>query len=426
MSASTAGKFLKDTFDSASGEKSIFEHLQAVAKGEDIPSTALGLAGLGADAISTFQAAATPIIAGGLRSIAAMSWMCGAPGTSPGDGTRFTNGADKFGSMLSPLDEASPTDSWQGVGSDAYAQQNEKQEKRAKAMTNLDNQVASIVSTQAVQVSETKTVLDVSATVLSYMIPVALAANTIPVPPAGQAAQRAVEIGAVLGSVPRCVFSMTALANRASENAQQLEEKANEYTEIADDAKPLGEKKAKPKKPTGGTDNPNIPGGGFFPHGSDDETYDGPPIIGLPQSGNYDDGYIEDRRPTGDYMTAEMYEDVGDHAPVVINGGSGGSDSSGQGMPPIGIVPEQPSSTTSKRRASGPAYYDTSGNTAPKPPQWPNDMPQDWPNWPGNQDDGTVIFHEGAGSENTGERPPIYYDTAAAPETARKNETGQS
>nr|MDT0524336.1 EspA/EspE family type VII secretion system effector [Streptomyces sp. DSM 41633] len=151
----------------------------------------------------------TPIIANGLLGINAMQATLGVG--DPNDGSDFKTGAEAFQKIQSGLKGTAPTDNWVGEGSEAYAKQNEKQQERAGKLAQVDGEVQKVINEQAAQVTEARHVLDISATVLTAAIPAAIIASFTQPPPVGQALKTGIEIGAVAGSVPRCVLTMDML-----------------------------------------------------------------------------------------------------------------------------------------------------------------------------------------------------------------------
>lgn len=176
----------------------------------------------------------TPIIANGLLGINTMQATLGVG--DPNDGGDFKKGAEAFQKIQSGLEGTAPTDNWVGEGSDSYAQQNKKQQERAGKLAQVDGEVQKIIGEQAAQVSEARNVLDISATVLTAAIPAAIIASFTQPPPVGQALKTAVEIGAVAGSVPRCVLTMDMLGVHTLRNASQVQNAISKYNALAADA----------------------------------------------------------------------------------------------------------------------------------------------------------------------------------------------
>ncbi|MEN4398657.1 EspA/EspE family type VII secretion system effector [Mycolicibacterium senegalense] len=176
----------------------------------------------------------TPIIANGLLGINTMQATLGVG--DPNDGSDFTTGAEALRKIQSGLEGTAPTDNWVGEASESYAQQNQKQHERAGKLAQVDGEVQKVINEQAAQVTEARNVLDISATVLTAAIPAAIIASFTLPPPVGQALKTAIEIGAVAGSVPRCVLTMDMLGVHTLRNASQIENAISKYNALAAEA----------------------------------------------------------------------------------------------------------------------------------------------------------------------------------------------
>lgn len=104
--------------------------------------------------------------------------MCGVGDPETGD--RFAKGAHHFTAIADTLKWSTPTEQWHGRGSDAYAAENEQQQERAAKMSKIDAEVKGIVANEAKQISNTRTALEIVATSLTFMIPIAIAIGKIP------------------------------------------------------------------------------------------------------------------------------------------------------------------------------------------------------------------------------------------------------
>ncbi|WP_193044636.1 EspA/EspE family type VII secretion system effector [Mycolicibacterium baixiangningiae] len=209
--------------------KGLIEHLVGAAEGDE-----QAIAGLGADALGIVQmfpkAPQTPIISAGLMTINVMQMACGI-GT-PDNGDRYWEGSRKSHAVMKTLDQASPTDEWEGLGSDAYETANSSQRDRARQMKEADWAVRNIVAKQSVRVISLKNFLDLEATVLSGFIIPALVALRLP-PPFGPILFVSIQTGGVLGTVPPCEIEMLMMARDAVNHARSLEEVARTYDAIA-------------------------------------------------------------------------------------------------------------------------------------------------------------------------------------------------
>lgn len=191
----------------------------------------------------------TPIIGAALLAINGMQLMCGVGDPETGD--RFAKGANGFSEISDTLKQATPTDQWYGTGSDAYTADNEQQQQRAAAMSKIDAEVKGIVANEAEQIKNTRTVLDITATSLTYMIPIAIVIGKIP--PTGPANQMAFELGAVAGTMPVALGACATMESLTLANAQKFARAASAYREVAAGAKSKGAPPAVMSPPGGNT-----------------------------------------------------------------------------------------------------------------------------------------------------------------------------
>lgn len=205
------------------------------------------------------QGFGTPIIGAALLAVNTMQLTCGFGDPETGD--RFSEGSEHFNTISDTLKSATPTDVWNGTGSDSYTGQNERQQDRAAAMSKIDTAVKGIVANQAKQVEATRDMLDVVATSMTICIPVAIVIGKCP--PAGPAQQMAFELGVVAGAMPVAMGAMTRMRYQSSSNTQQFMRAANAYQEIAAGAKPSGAPPSFMSPPDGNTTSaPWSPSGG--------------------------------------------------------------------------------------------------------------------------------------------------------------------
>lgn len=190
--------------------------------------------GLGSDTIGIVQmllgkSFATPIINAGLLGIQGMTLTCGIG--NPDSGDRFGKGAEQLGHVHDTLESAKPTSGWQGDASQAYKGQDAKQQERARSIAEADKALEAIVSKQASQIDQTRSVLGTCATVLGYAILPAMIAKVSG--PQGPAVAMAIEIGAVAGSVPLAAGRTSMMSANAAANAVEVGQVIGKYTKVA-------------------------------------------------------------------------------------------------------------------------------------------------------------------------------------------------
>lgn len=169
----------------------------------------------------------TPIIQVGLLSIAGMSLQCGFG--QPDKGDKFADGVGAFNQVGKTQEAAAPTEQWQGDASKAYNAQVARQSKRSETMARADSMMQEIIYDQAEQVAKARQLLDIYSVALSVMIVPAMVAAAIP---GGQPASVAIQVGAVAGSVPLAMGTMTAMGASAVANAAKVQQAISRYNEV--------------------------------------------------------------------------------------------------------------------------------------------------------------------------------------------------
>ena len=251
-----------DIKDALDGVSDVVEDVQAVLDGDLMG--AVSLVSDGAQLAQMFLPAAyaTPIIEGGLIALDLASKTLGFG--NPNGGDDFEEGATALQSTGRGLEQAYPT-SWEGSSSSAYSSQNSKQIDRTSALISADNQVVSILGTEAEQVSTTRDNMDNIASCLGATIPAALALNAIPV--YGQAASLTLQATAVAVAVAASGVTMGQMVSNAMDNASQLKQALAKYQQVSSEAK-LGGSSMSGAPSMPGTGSPSTSGNGDSPAGS--------------------------------------------------------------------------------------------------------------------------------------------------------------
>jgi uncharacterized protein YukE len=174
-------------------------------------------------------AAATPIINVGLITLTAASNTLGFG--RPEDGERFGSGSSQFADANDALQESVPPEDWAGSARDAYHDRNAEQQARATDMAKYDAKIKEVLAKEAGQVDNTREFVSKRQTVLALSIAPAIAAKAIPVVGAGVSA--AIEIAAVVGTVPFAMQRMEEMLHHADDNASAIGEIASRYESLA-------------------------------------------------------------------------------------------------------------------------------------------------------------------------------------------------
>jgi hypothetical protein len=236
-----------DFYDMANNWYSGYSHTVGVAE-----DTRYTVAGLGADVISSGQsiaregaqklgdtrlaaAAATPIIAYGLRAMTIMSNLTGFEGPERGD--RYGRGAEAFSEVSGNHDTTSSPDSWEGTGSQAYSDRNREQKDRAELMAETDRIVKEALDKEAGEIEDTRRQIDHQVTELTWLIPAAIAAKFWNAPPgSGEIASQIIQWGGVAKTLPIATQRMYRMIADSSENATVIRRAGATYDRIAAEA----------------------------------------------------------------------------------------------------------------------------------------------------------------------------------------------
>jgi hypothetical protein len=203
------------------------------------------VAGVGADFVGLMQplaeqgakkfgnarvasAAATPIIQAGLLAMMGMSNACGFG--EPEKGDRFARGSEAFDGVGDELGSTTSPQSWQGDASDAYADRNHEQQRRAATLAEIDKTVKGVLDNEAEQVDVARKMLDRCQTVLGLSIPAAIVAKAIV--PGGPAISLGIEIAAVGATLPLATARFGELVSNAAHNATLIRRAGASYDEI--------------------------------------------------------------------------------------------------------------------------------------------------------------------------------------------------
>lgn len=218
----------------------LYDHPQGVRK-----DTAWSMGGIGADFVGFThtagiqiaeklgaalpEGAGLPVIEAGLVAMMGMANMLGVG--DPETGNRFATGANKFNGVSEALSSTHPPDSWEGSGSDAYAERNNEQRERALQMAENDKTVKEVLDREAEQVEKTRETIDHMSTVVTAAIVPAYAALSIPV--AGEAASLAIQATAVGVALPICIDKFQSMVSDAAHNATLVRRVGAGYDRIA-------------------------------------------------------------------------------------------------------------------------------------------------------------------------------------------------
>jgi hypothetical protein len=152
----------------------------------------------------------------------------------PDPGSSFRNGREGFDKAGATLRSAVPDDSWSGVGSRAYADQNTRQQLRSEAMADADEAVFAVLVRESLQIKARRDTLDTQADLLAKTSSVTFPLQFIP--RYGEAAKLAIETAALNSALQLCARTLYELQSEVSANAAELGQAVGRYAGVADTA----------------------------------------------------------------------------------------------------------------------------------------------------------------------------------------------
>jgi EspA/EspE family len=151
----------------------------------------------------------------------------------PEVGERFGQGWRGFNKATETLSSAM-ADDWEGAGADAYATANRRQAGRTNTVALLDRSVQTVLAREAYQVTYHRDKMDDQSNYLADLSWVTFALEFAG--PSGRVIKYAVELAAVQAALSICSVELNDLSRETGENAAQLRQAVQLYTEAADGA----------------------------------------------------------------------------------------------------------------------------------------------------------------------------------------------
>jgi len=148
----------------------------------------------------------------------------------PEVGERFGQGWRRFSEATETLSSAMPGD-WEGAGADAYASANRRQAARTNTVALLDRSVQTVLAREAYQVTYHRDKMDDQSNHLADLSWVTFALEFAG--PSGRAIKYAIELAAVQAALSICSVELNELSRETGENAAQLRQAVQLYTEAA-------------------------------------------------------------------------------------------------------------------------------------------------------------------------------------------------
>ena len=152
----------------------------------------------------------------------------------PETGDAFGEAQSTFNGVNGTLKSAVPDDGWDGSGSDAYADQNTRQQLRSEAMADADHEVHKVLYREAAQITLRRGYLDDQYNFLANTSYVTFPLQFIP--RYGEAMKLAIEIGALQTALGESYHQMNRLQSEVAQNAAELQQAVGRYSGVADGA----------------------------------------------------------------------------------------------------------------------------------------------------------------------------------------------
>ncbi|MGV0810684.1 EspA/EspE family type VII secretion system effector [Mycolicibacterium boenickei] len=173
-------------------------------------------------------AAGSPVLAAGQRVIGSIKLTTGIGG--PDTGMRFGVGAQGFAAAVQTLTTALPGNGWDGAGSTAYRDRNDKLRGDSQTMADADQLVASALSREAEQIAAIRDGLDRQSDWLGRMSRIAGAVGAFS--QSGRAAQARAEIEMVAKAVGESTSQLMTMHDHVGVNAAEVRDAVSLYAGI--------------------------------------------------------------------------------------------------------------------------------------------------------------------------------------------------
>jgi hypothetical protein len=193
----------------------------------------------------------------GQLSIAAMKRTTGEG--DPDNGELFGQGKARFNQVDDMLASAVPSDSWDGSGSHAYADQNTRQQLRSETLAEADREVHKVLVKESLQIKLRRGFLDDQSNFLAKTSYVTFPLQFIP--RYGEAAKLVIELAALQTALGESSYQLYQLHSEVTENAAELRQTIGRYSGVAERAVPPGGGLyfSYPPKPPGDGSAPQLP-----------------------------------------------------------------------------------------------------------------------------------------------------------------------
>ncbi len=175
-------------------------------------------------------AATSPILAAGQAKIAALREQTGSG--EPECGDRLAAGASDFRQATEVLMSAHPDGDWSGSGAESYSAADTRQQGRTTTLAELDDQLRTLIATEASQLRTCRSTLDDQS---NWLAEVGLmTAGYGLLPGFGIAAKETAELEAVSKALDACTAALQQLSGEVSANAAAVNQLVGQYSGVAE------------------------------------------------------------------------------------------------------------------------------------------------------------------------------------------------
>ncbi|MGD1344830.1 EspA/EspE family type VII secretion system effector [Mycobacterium seoulense] len=151
----------------------------------------------------------------------------------PTDGSDLVEGSEQFSTLSEQLAAALPTESWQGTGSEAYADLDAALQSIALTMAELDIQLAAVVGNQADWVNHMKLGFGILKDLLIAAFFIEMAIRSLVPPPANIPTAVAFGIAVCAAGITVATGFLSTLVAMSVQNANKANALAAQYSQLA-------------------------------------------------------------------------------------------------------------------------------------------------------------------------------------------------
>lgn len=154
-------------------------------------------------------------------------------GSANDSGQKYKTAKKDFQLAEKSFEAAVAEEAWTGAAADAYNAQNDLQRQRANTIAEVDGEISKILKNESEQVKRTSLDLSWEQAGLTALIPICHMLNANPTT---KAASQVIQKAAFAGAVIAGIGIISAMADHASKNRDDIEDQMYYYRKVAEDA----------------------------------------------------------------------------------------------------------------------------------------------------------------------------------------------